>query len=111
VSALTRVSRLDVGTTTAATNLGLTFRHCYYPVQSSYHDGEIARFGPGRAHRHELLRHAIKRGFHKFDVTIGDEPYHRRGAFSTRHPPSIRGNGEADQKRPDQRQGPISFAV
>ncbi len=77
VSALTHVSRLDVGATTAATNLGLTFRDCYYLVLSSYHDGEIARFGPGRAHLHELLRHAMERGFHKFDFTIGDEPYKR----------------------------------
>jgi CelD/BcsL family acetyltransferase involved in cellulose biosynthesis len=77
VSQLTHVSRLDVGATTAATNLGLTFRDCYYLVLSSYHDGEIARFGPGRAHLHELLRHAMERGFHKFDFTIGDEPYKR----------------------------------
>jgi CelD/BcsL family acetyltransferase involved in cellulose biosynthesis len=77
VSALTHVSRLDVGATPAATNLGLTFRDCYYLVLSSYHDGEIARFGPGRAHLHELMRHAMERGFHKFDFTIGDEPYKR----------------------------------
>src|SRR6185295_5822883 len=65
------------GATTAATNLGLTFRDCYYLVLSSYHDGEIARLGPGRAHLHALLRHAIERGFRKFDFTIGDEPYKR----------------------------------
>lgn len=44
---------------------------------SSYDDGDIARFGPGRAHLHELLRHAIERGYHRFDFTIGDEPYKR----------------------------------
>jgi CelD/BcsL family acetyltransferase involved in cellulose biosynthesis len=77
VSALTHVSRLDVGATTAATNLGLRFRDCYYLVLSSYNDGEFSRFGPGRAHLHELLRHAIDSGFQKFDFTVGDEPYKR----------------------------------
>ena len=77
VSALTHVSRLDVGSTMAATNLGLRFRDCYYLVLSSYHDGEFSRFGPGRAHLHELLRHAIDSGFRQFDFTVGDEPYKR----------------------------------
>jgi CelD/BcsL family acetyltransferase involved in cellulose biosynthesis len=77
VSAGNHVSRLDVGTTVAAASLGLTFRDCYYLVLSSYYDGEIARLGPGRAHLHELLRHAIERGFRRFDFTIGDEPYKR----------------------------------
>jgi CelD/BcsL family acetyltransferase involved in cellulose biosynthesis len=77
VRALTHVSRLDVGSTTAAINLGLQFRNSYYLVLSSYHDGELSRFGPGRAHLHELLRHAIEQGFQKFDFTIGDEPYKR----------------------------------
>jgi len=75
--ALTHVSRLDVGAVTAAVNLGLTFRDCYYLVLSSYHDGEISRFGPGRAHLHELIRNAIERGYRRFDFTIGDEPYKR----------------------------------
>jgi CelD/BcsL family acetyltransferase involved in cellulose biosynthesis len=75
--ALAHVSRLDVGATTAATNLGLKFRDCYYLVLSSYHDGEISRFGPGRAHLNELLRHAIDSGFERFDFTVGDEPYKR----------------------------------
>jgi CelD/BcsL family acetyltransferase involved in cellulose biosynthesis len=77
VGALTHVSRLDVGTTSAAANLGLTFRDSYYLVLSSYHDGELARFGPGRAHLHELMRHAIERGFARFDFTVGDEGYKR----------------------------------
>jgi CelD/BcsL family acetyltransferase involved in cellulose biosynthesis len=77
VSALTHVSRLEVGATTAATNLGLRFRNCYYLILSSYQDGEFARFGPGRAHLHELLRHAIDGGFDRFDFTVGDEPYKR----------------------------------
>jgi CelD/BcsL family acetyltransferase involved in cellulose biosynthesis len=71
------VSRLDVGPTVAAANLGLKFRDCYYLVLSSYHDGDIARFGPGRAHLHEVIRHAIGGGFRRFDFTIGDEPYKR----------------------------------
>lgn len=77
VGALTHVSRLDVGAISAAANLGLTFRDCYYLVLSSYHDGELARFGPGRAHLHELMRHAIQRGFARFDFTVGDEGYKR----------------------------------
>jgi CelD/BcsL family acetyltransferase involved in cellulose biosynthesis len=74
---LIHVSRLDVGATTAATNMGLTFRDCYYLVLSSYDDGVLSRFGPGRAHLHELLRHAIGAGFRQFDFTVGDEPYKR----------------------------------
>ena len=35
------------------------------------------RFGPGRAHLHELLRHAIEHDIRDFDFTIGDEPYKR----------------------------------
>ena len=71
------VSRLDVGATMAATNVGLRFRDCYYLILSSYDDGELARLGPGRAHLHELLRYAIDAGFHRFDFTVGDEPYKR----------------------------------
>ena len=57
--------------------MGLRFRDCYYLILSSYDDGDVSRFGPGRAHLHELLRHAIDGGFHRFDFTIGDEPYKR----------------------------------
>jgi CelD/BcsL family acetyltransferase involved in cellulose biosynthesis len=74
---LIHVSRLDVGATPAATNVGLTFRGCYYLILSSYDDGEVSRFGPGRAHLHELMRHAIAHGFTRFDFTVGDEPYKR----------------------------------
>ena len=74
---LIHVSRLDVGTTTAATNVGLKFRDCYYLILSSYDDGDLSRFGPGRAHLHELLRNAIDGGFARFDFTVGDEPYKR----------------------------------
>jgi CelD/BcsL family acetyltransferase involved in cellulose biosynthesis len=74
---LIHVSRLDVGATTAATSVGLKFRDCYYLILSSYDAGELARFGPGRAHLHELLRDAIDGGFARFDFTVGDEPYKR----------------------------------
>jgi CelD/BcsL family acetyltransferase involved in cellulose biosynthesis len=75
--ALTHLSRLDVGTTATATSLGLAFQGCYYLVLSSYDDGELSRFGPGRAHLRELLRCAIERGLTRFDFTIGDELYKR----------------------------------
>jgi CelD/BcsL family acetyltransferase involved in cellulose biosynthesis len=74
---LVHLSRLDVGGTSAAVNLGLTFGDCYYHVLASYDDGEVSRFGPGAAHLRELLQHAIKRGCKRFDFTIGDEPYKR----------------------------------
>jgi CelD/BcsL family acetyltransferase involved in cellulose biosynthesis len=74
---LVHVSRLEVGSVVAAANLGLRSQACYYLVLSSYDDGELSRFGPGRAHLHELLRYAIDCGFQKFDFTIGDEPYKR----------------------------------
>jgi CelD/BcsL family acetyltransferase involved in cellulose biosynthesis len=75
--ALVHLSRLDVGATWAAVNLGLTFRDCYYHILASYDDGEVSRFGPGAAHLRELLRYAIARGLKRFDFTIGDEPYKR----------------------------------
>jgi CelD/BcsL family acetyltransferase involved in cellulose biosynthesis len=71
------VSRLRVGSTIAAANLGLMFRGRFYHLLMSYQDGELARFGPGAAHLRELLRNATERGFHTFDFTIGDEPYKR----------------------------------
>ena len=74
---LVHLSRLDVGNTWAALNLGLTFRDCYFHILASYDDGETSRFGPGAAHLRELLRYAIERGLSRFDFTIGDEPYKR----------------------------------
>jgi CelD/BcsL family acetyltransferase involved in cellulose biosynthesis len=71
------LSRLDVGDVPAATGIGLRFRDSYYLVLSSYDDGPLARFGPGRAHLQELIRHAIERGFGRFDFTVGDEAYKR----------------------------------
>ena len=71
------VSRLDVGSATAAVNVALVFRGSYYHLLASYFDGEVARFGPGAAHLHHLMRHAISRGYQVFDFTIGDEPYKR----------------------------------
>ena len=75
--ALVHVSRLEVGPTSAATNLGLTFRRRYYHVLASYDEGPLSRFGPGAAHLHELMRYAIARHCTHFDFTIGDEPYKR----------------------------------
>lgn len=72
---LVHVSRLEVGSQTAAANIGLTFRDTYYHLQASYTDGELARFGPGAAHLHDLLRYAIEHGFKVYDFTIGDERY------------------------------------
>ena len=60
-----------------AASVGLKFRDCYYLILSSYDDGALSRFGPGRAHLNELLRHVIERGFRLFDFTVGDEPYKR----------------------------------
>lgn len=74
---LTHLSRLDCGTQPVAVNLGLTFRGTYYHLQASHTDGDAARFGPGAAHLHDLLRTAIERGFTRYDFTIGDEPYKR----------------------------------
>jgi CelD/BcsL family acetyltransferase involved in cellulose biosynthesis len=72
---LVHVSRLEVGPTWAATNLGLIFGGSYYHVLASYNDGDLARFGPGAAHLRDLLGYAIERGLRCFDFTIGDEPY------------------------------------
>jgi CelD/BcsL family acetyltransferase involved in cellulose biosynthesis len=76
------VSRLDVGATAAAVNLGLTYRDCYYHMLASYDDGEVSRFGPGAAHLHDLLHYAIDRGFRIFDFTIGDERYKRDWCYT-----------------------------
>ena len=74
---LVHLSRLDVGNTWAALNLGITFRDCYFHILASYDDGEVSRFGPGAAHLRELLSYAIARGLSRFDFTLGDEPYKR----------------------------------
>jgi CelD/BcsL family acetyltransferase involved in cellulose biosynthesis len=74
---LLHVSRLQVGDSFAAVNLGLEFRGCYYHVLASHDDGPLSRFGPGAAHLHDLMRHALERGHAVFDFTIGDEPYKR----------------------------------
>jgi CelD/BcsL family acetyltransferase involved in cellulose biosynthesis len=77
MAARIHVSRLDVGTQTAAASIGLKYRGCYYLILSSYDAGALSRFGPGRAHLHELLRHSITQRFARFDFTVGDEPYKR----------------------------------
>lgn len=77
MSEIVHVSRLDVGSTAAATSMGLRFGGSYCLVLSSYLDSELSRFGPGRIHLHELLRYAMGKGFRWFDFTVGDEPYKR----------------------------------
>jgi len=73
---LIHVSRVEIGTTLAAANLGLVFGDCYYHVLASYaDDSEASRFGPGVLHLRELMGYAIARGLRRFDFTIGDERY------------------------------------
>ena len=74
---LVHVSRLDVGATPAALNLGLVHKGCYYHLLASYDDGAVSRFGPGAAHLHDLMQYAITRKCSVFDFTIGDEGYKR----------------------------------
>lgn len=74
---IAHVSRLDVGATAAAINLGLIHRGRYYHLLASYNDGEVSRFGPGMAHLHYLMRYAIEHDCNAFDFTIGDEGYKR----------------------------------
>ena len=74
---LVHVSRLDVGSTWAAINLGLVHRGSYYHVLASYDDGDLSKYGPGAAHLHDLMRYAIEQQCDVFDFTIGDEPYKR----------------------------------
>jgi len=72
---LVHVSRIEVGPTFAATNLGLVFGDCYYHLLASYEDGLLSPYGPGALHLRELMAHAIRLGLKRFDFTIGDEPY------------------------------------
>jgi CelD/BcsL family acetyltransferase involved in cellulose biosynthesis len=72
---LVHISRLDVGPTWAAINLGLQFRDHYYHVLASYDGGEVARFGPGAAHLRDLISRAVSLGLRRFDFTVGDERY------------------------------------
>jgi len=75
LAAVVHLSHLDVGDQVAASGLGLRFGGSYYLILSSYDDGPISRFGPGRAHLHELIRFAIGEKLARFDFTIGDEAY------------------------------------
>jgi CelD/BcsL family acetyltransferase involved in cellulose biosynthesis len=72
-----QVAHMTVGPAIAATSFGLIHRGSYYLMLSSYDDGEISKYGPGRALLHELLRRAISRGLAYFDFTVGDESYKR----------------------------------
>jgi CelD/BcsL family acetyltransferase involved in cellulose biosynthesis len=72
---LVHISRVQIGATCAAANLGVVFGDTYYHVLASYDDGALAHYGPGALHLRELLAYAIGRGLNRFDFTIGDEPY------------------------------------
>jgi CelD/BcsL family acetyltransferase involved in cellulose biosynthesis len=74
---MVHISRLEVGTETAAANLGLIFGGRYHHILASYTGGPLAHWGPGAAHLNDLLRYAIERGLTAFDFTIGDERYKR----------------------------------
>jgi CelD/BcsL family acetyltransferase involved in cellulose biosynthesis len=74
--AITHVSRLEVGGAIVATGFGLMFGDRYNHVLASYDRySELARFGPGAAHLHELMRFSIGRGFRKFDLSVGNERF------------------------------------
>ena len=72
---LVHISRIEIGKTCAATNLGIVFHDCYYHVLASFVDSDLSRYGPGALHLRELMAHAIKLGLKYFDFTIGDELY------------------------------------
>ena len=74
---LVHVSRLNAGSLVTAANFGLVVRGRYYYVVASYDDGEVARYGPGNAHLHDLMKYSMEQGLGEFDFTIGDEPYKR----------------------------------
>ena len=78
------ISRIDIGSTCAAANLGLVHGDCYYHFLTSYdRDLEVSRYGPGTLHLRKLMEHAIALGLHRFDFTIGDEAYKREWADRT----------------------------
>jgi CelD/BcsL family acetyltransferase involved in cellulose biosynthesis len=72
---LVHITRLSAGPAIIATSVGLKFGSTFYLILASYDGGPISAHGPGRAHLHELLRHALEHGYHRFDFTVGDEPY------------------------------------
>jgi CelD/BcsL family acetyltransferase involved in cellulose biosynthesis len=72
---LVHLSELKIGDSSAAANLGLRFKGCYYHILASHDDGPATRFGPGVLHLREIIQFAIKEGCSQFDFTIGDEPY------------------------------------
>jgi D-aspartate ligase len=78
---LFHISRVEVGSTWAATNFAIVFGDCYYHVLASYDgDAAMAHYGPGTLHLRELLAHAIGLKLRRFDFTIGDEPYKQEWA-------------------------------
>jgi D-aspartate ligase len=72
---LTHISRVQIGETCAAANLGIVFGDSYYHMLASYDDGPMAHYGPGALHLRDLLAYAIGRGLRRYDFTIGDESY------------------------------------
>jgi len=72
---LVHISRVEIGDSCAAANLGIVFGDCYYHVLASYTDGAASRYGPGALHLRELMAYAIGLGLQRFDFTIGDEQY------------------------------------
>jgi CelD/BcsL family acetyltransferase involved in cellulose biosynthesis/predicted ATP-grasp superfamily ATP-dependent carboligase len=72
---LVHISRVEIGNTCAAANLGIVFGDCYYHLLASFGEGGASHYGPGALHLRELMAHAIKLGLKRFDFTIGDEPY------------------------------------
>ncbi len=69
------IGHTQVGALRGATHLGVVFRDAYYHVLASYDDGAIAHYGPGALHLRELIANVIGLGLHRFDFTVGDEPY------------------------------------
>jgi len=72
---LVHISRVEIGSSCAAANLGIVFGDCYYHVLASFADSDVSHYGPGALHLRELMAHAIKLGLKRFDFTIGDESY------------------------------------
>lgn len=72
---MVHIACTDIGAASAAANLGLIFRDCYYHLLASYADNELAHYGPGALHLREQMAYAIGRGLQTFDFTIGDESY------------------------------------
>ncbi len=69
------VSAIECDGRIVATNWGLVRNNRYYYVMTSYADGPVAAFSPGRALMYHLMRWCMERGIDEFDFTIGDEDF------------------------------------